>query len=244
MSEESLSGRTFLVTGASGLLGSALVSTLLGHGGRVLAHHRSPLPDHLKEHPDVSAFEADLQDVHQIRAMATFAEERFGHLDGVINNAASQPVSAFAETSEVEFDGVLDSGLKSVFFLIQSLAPLVADGGCILNIASIEGIAAPPGHAHYGAAKAGVIALTKTAAVEYAPRIRINALLPGLIARSGIEDEWPDGVRRWRERAPLERMGAPEDVAMAALFLLSPAAIWITGVALPVDGGMLARTTW
>lgn len=236
--------KAFVVTGASGWIGQGLVAALVERGHIVIAQHRSPLPDSLAKDPRVVSVAGDLRDMDAIDALAALIKDRFVQVAGVINNAASQPVDAFTTTTPERFDEVIESGLKSVFFMIQRLAPLVADGGCILNIASIEGITAPPGHAHYGAAKAGVIALTKTAAVEYGPRIRVNAMLPGLIARPGIETQWPDGVTRWQARAPLGRMGEPADLAKAALFLLSADAGWITGVALPVDGGMLARTTW
>jgi NAD(P)-dependent dehydrogenase (short-subunit alcohol dehydrogenase family) len=240
---EPFAHRTILVTGASGWIGEGIALALLDAGARVIAHHRSDLPEALAGHERVIAVRADLGDVDAIQEMATSLAQ-WGRLDGLVNNAAAQPVDPFMETSEASFDEVLDSGLKSVFFLSQAVAPLLRDGSCIVNIASIEGLVAPPGHAHYGAAKAGVISLTRTAAVELAPRLRVNAVLPGLIHRPGIESAWPDGVRRWRERAPLQRLGDRADVASATLFLLSDAAEWITGAALPVDGGVMARTTW
>ena len=87
--------------------------------------------------------------------------------------------------------------------------------------------------------------LTRAAALEYGPAgIRVNAVSPGLIDRDGLRDDWPEGVERWLERAPLGRMGAPQDVADAVLFLLSPAARWISGTNLVVDGGMSAQSRW
>lgn len=236
--------KPYVVTGASGWIGRALVTALLENDGVVVAQHRSPLPPELSAHPRVVGVSGDLRNLETIDHLISVAVDRFGGVAGLINNAASQPVDAIADTDVAAFDDVIESGLKSVFFVIQRSAPHLVDGGCILNIASIEAVTAPPGHAHYGAAKAGVIALTRTAAVEFGPRIRVNALLPGLIARPGIEQEWPDGVSRWQQRAPLGRLGEPTDLAKAARFLLSADAAWITGAALPVDGGMLARTTW
>ena len=94
------------------------------------------------------------------------------------------------------------------------------------------------GHSHYGAAKAAVVAHTRAAALELGPLgIRVNAVAPGLIARPGIAEQWPDGVARWEAACPLGRLGEPDDVADACLFLASDAARWITGAVLVVDGG-------
>jgi len=116
------------------------------------------------------------------------------------------------------------------------------DGGAVVNVASIEAERPAPQHSHYNAAKAGVLMHTRAAAFELAPLgIRVNAVSPGLIWRAGLEQQWPDGVARWKEAAPLRRLGRAEDVADACLFLASPAARWITGVNLPVDGGVLVH---
>ena len=118
-------------------------------------------------------------------------------------------------------------------------------GGAIINIASIEGIQPAVGHSHYAASKAAVLMHTRTAALELGGHgIRVNAVAPGLIEREGIADAWPEGVARWTAACPLGRLGRPEDVADAVLFLASDAARWITGATLIIDGGMLARPTW
>jgi glucose 1-dehydrogenase/3-oxoacyl-[acyl-carrier protein] reductase len=114
----------------------------------------------------------------------------------------------------------------------------------VVNIASIEGQIPAPGHAHYGASKAGVIAFTRSAAVEFGPHIRVNSISPGLVGREGIEEEWPEGVERYRNASPLSTIGAAEDIAYACLFLCSPWAKWITGENLVVDGGVGAVMSW
>jgi NAD(P)-dependent dehydrogenase (short-subunit alcohol dehydrogenase family) len=117
--------------------------------------------------------------------------------------------------------------------------------GAIVNIASIEGSDPAAGHAHYSASKSGMLMFTRSAALEYgAFGIRVNAVSPGLIHREGLESEWPDGVSRWTAKAPLERLGTDMDVADAVLFLLSPAARWISGTNLLVDGGMSTVSRW
>lgn len=230
-----INGKRILVTGASGWIGEGIALALRGAGAEVICHHRSRLPESLTGQPEVVG---DISKVADIKAIANEIKRRFGSLDGLVNNAAAQPVSAFLETSEAEYDLVMDSGLKSAFFLTQQLAPLM-NHGSVVSIASIEGENAPPGHAHYGAAKAGLLALTRTLAVELAP-IRVNAVLPGLIDRPGLAQEWPEGVNRWLTNVPSGRLGTREDVAEAVAYLLG--ADGITGTQVRVDGGMGARS--
>ena len=117
--------------------------------------------------------------------------------------------------------------------------------GAIVNIASIEGLQPADGHSHYAASKAAVLMHTRAAALELGRHgIRVNAVAPGLIERVDLAADWPDGVRRWQSACPLGRLGQPDDVADAVLFLASDAARWITGATLVVDGGMLTRSTW
>jgi len=118
-------------------------------------------------------------------------------------------------------------------------------GGAIVNIASIEGHSPAAGHGHYATSKAGQLMFTKAAALEYGRQgIRVNSVSPGLIDTGGLAEAWPPGVARWTAAAPLERLGQPEDVADAVLFLASPASRWITGADLLVDGGVSTHPTW
>jgi 3-oxoacyl-[acyl-carrier protein] reductase len=116
------------------------------------------------------------------------------------------------------------------------------DDGAIVNITSIESVNPAPNHSHYNAAKGGVLMFTRASACELAPHgIRVNAVAPGLIRREGLERDCTDGVERWQNAAPLKRLGLPEDVADACLFLASSAARWITGASLLVDGGVMTH---
>jgi NAD(P)-dependent dehydrogenase (short-subunit alcohol dehydrogenase family) len=147
--------------------------------------------------------------------------------------------------SEAEWDEVVNSNLRSTFLCTQAVARQMmaqGDGGAIVNIASIEAENPAPMHSHYNAAKGGVVMHTAAAANELGPHgIRVNAVSPGLIWREGIEQAWPDGVERFLKAAPLGRLGRADDVADACLFLASPAARWITGANLRVDGGVMTK---
>ena len=169
-----------------------------------------------------------------------------GRIDAWINNAALQPVGAFLDLTAADETAVVDSNLGFVMRGTRAAARRVgAEGLAVVNIASIEGLAPAHGHSHYAAAKAAVLHHTRAAALELGRSgVRVNAVAPGLIDRPGLTDDWPEGVERWTSVVPLNRLGQPEDVADACLFLSSPAARWITGATLVVDGGVLTRNTW
>jgi NAD(P)-dependent dehydrogenase (short-subunit alcohol dehydrogenase family) len=172
--------------------------------------------------------------------------DRFGRLDILINNAGTYPNQSLFEMTLDEWRGMYESVVQTTMLCTQAAArQMRASGGAIVNIASIGAIHPAPDHSHYASAKAAVVMFTKAAALElgrYA--IRVNSVSPGLIARPGIEEQWPDGVARWQAKALLGRLGQPEDVADASLFLASPAARWITGQNLVVDGGVTSSAIY
>jgi 3-oxoacyl-[acyl-carrier protein] reductase len=175
-------------------------------------------------------------------------DEAFAHhgrLDAVVNNAGVQPVEPLPDMTTEQWQSVVDINLTGPFAVTQAAASLLPAGGSVTHIASIEGSHPAPGHAHYAASKAALIMHARAAALEYGPRgIRVNTVSPGLITRPGIESQWPEGVARWRSAAPLTRLGTPEDIGNACVFLASDLASWITGHDLVVDGGVTARPTW
>src|SRR6185437_9318257 len=162
----------------------------------------------------------------------------------VVNNAGIQPVAALEAIDDDALGEMLRVNVQGVAAMTREAAARMPRGGAIVNVGSIEGLQPAFAHSHYAAAKAAVLMHSRAAALELGPQgIRVNAVSPGLIDAPGLERAWPDGVARWHAAAPLGRLGEPADVADAVLFLVSPAARWISGANLVVDGGVLAHNT-
>ncbi|MFK0250561.1 SDR family NAD(P)-dependent oxidoreductase [Amycolatopsis azurea] len=246
-----LTGTTTLVTGASGGIGGGIALRFAEAGSAVAVHYHRDEASALAVIERVeaaggtaAAFAADLTDDGECRRLVAAAAAWTGRLDTLVNNAGVQPVEPLPEMSAESWRAVLDANLTSAFSCTQAAAE-VMDGGSVVHIASIEADRPAPGHAHYSSAKAALVMHARAAALEYGPRgLRVNAVSPGLIDRAGLGDAWPDGVRRWEQAAPLGRLGTPEDIANACLFLASPLASWITGHNLTVDGGVSTHPTW
>ena len=234
-----------LVTGASGNIGRGIAEGLAAAGAAVVVHCHSnaKAADELAQAIGGRAVQADLADPQAVDDMLAAVTPTM-----LVNNAARQDVAALPDIGVEDWRAMLATNLDGAFHVMQRCAAAWAKddrGGAIVNIASIEASDPATGHAHYATSKAALLMLTRAAALEYGPdAIRVNAVSPGLIYRAGLEIDWPDGVERWLERAPLGRLGTPQDVADAVLFLLSPAARWISGTNLVVDGGMSAQSRW
>lgn len=250
-----LADRTILVTGASGNIGRAIAKRLAEAGAAIIAHYcngQEAAERLVAEIADLSgraiSVQADLRSETEIRQMMQEIQSSNLRLDGVVNNAAAQPVQAIKDISGEDWHAVISANLDGAFMVSRYAAEAMRKHelqGAIVNIASIEGSDPAHGHAHYAASKAGLIMLTRSLALEYGDYgIRANAVSPGLIDRQGLTQDWPQGVDSWRQHAPLSRLGVADDVANAVLFLLSPAASWISGSNLVVDGGMSSVSRW
>ncbi|UOQ61607.1 SDR family oxidoreductase [Leucobacter rhizosphaerae] len=210
------------------------------------------------------AVRADLADAGSAERLVDDAVRALGGLDGVVNNAGIQPLQMLAETSREAWDEVLATNLGAVFEVSRAAAaamgvdaesghagPDVGPRGSaprnrwITHIASIEASRPAPAHAHYAVAKAGLVMHARAAALELGPLgIRVNTVSPGLVARPGLAEAWPEGVASWESTAPLGRLATTSDIGNACVLLASDAAAFITGQDLAVDGGMLATPGW
>ncbi|MFE7608746.1 SDR family NAD(P)-dependent oxidoreductase [Streptomyces celluloflavus] len=243
-----------LITGASGGIGRGIALRFAAAGAAVVAHFhtradaaRALIAEIQEGGGSALALGADLAVEAECHRLVREAAGWRGRLTALVNNAGVQPTQELAAMSLADWRAVADPDVHSVFACTQAAAVVMREGGggSVTHIASIEAAHPAPHHAHYCAAKAAVVMHARSAALEYgAYGIRVNSVSPGLIARPGLEEAWPEGVRRWRAASPTGRLGRPEDIGDACVFLASPMASWITGQDLVVDGGVSARPTW
>ena len=244
--------KVVLVTGASSGIGAGIARRFAAAGADVVVHYHRGGEAAEAVAAEISAHgrtavtvQADVANAVEVRQMFGRAISKLSHIDVVVNNAGIYPQANLLEMSESDWDATIDANLKGVFLCTQAAAKHMVErgeGGSILNISSIEAVNPAPGHSHYTASKAGVVMFTKTAALELGEHhIRVNAVGPGLINAPQLPSAWPEGLARWLDRVPLGRVGEPEDIADACLYLASDAARWVTGVHLLIDGGILTN---
>lgn len=246
-----LRGKTVLVTGAARGIGAAIATRFAGEGASVVVHYRS---DRAGAQRVVAAIAAAGGSARAVKADITTGRapdaliRRSGPVDVLVNNAVFQPITPLTAIGVDEWRAVMETNVTAVFRLTSAAARGMAErrtGGSIIHIASIEGTHPAAGHAHYATSKAALLMHARAAALELGTHgIRVNAVSPGLVDRDGLEREWPEGVARWCDAAPLGHLIAPGDVADACLFLASPLSRSVTGHNLVVDAGVTATSRW
>lgn len=246
-----LADQVAVVTGGGSGIGRAISLLFAAEGARVVA--ADLVPERAQETAalidggggQAIGVEVDVSDAARVAAMARAATDTFGRVDILVNNAGLSVGDTILDFDEAAWDLNLDVVLKSVYLCSRAVVPGMIERrkGAILNVASVNGLTAV-GEAAYSAAKAGMINLTANMALHFGENgIRVNCVAPGTIRtpiwgeRVKRDPQVFEKIARWY---PLGRVGEPEDVAEAALFLCSDAASWITGVTLPVDGGLTA----
>jgi len=240
-----LTGKTALITGASGGIGGAIAKTLHGQGARVvLSGTRVEALDSLKAELGARAFivQANLADTASVEALPKAAEEAAGAgVDILVNNAGITRDNLFMRMKDEEWDQVIAVNLTAAFRLSRAVlrGMMKKRWGRIVQISSVVGATGNPGQANYAAAKAGLVGMTKSLAAEVASRnITVNAVAPGFIQTAMTEVLTDQQKEMISQRIPAGRMGRPEEIAAAVLYLASQEAAYVTGETIHINGGM------
>ena len=242
-----LDGQVALVTGASRGIGRAIATAYAEAGAKVMLSSRKQegLDKAAAEiGGDVDVFAAHAGDPVQAEACVAATLEHFGGLHILVNNAGTNPFWGPAmEIDLPRYDKTFEVNLRGplVWTQLAWRAAMAERGGCVINVASIGGLGTPGAVPIYANTKAALIHLTKALALELAPKVRVNALAPGIVKTDMARAFWEGSEDALGSQFPLGRLGEPGDIAAAALFLASPAASWITGEVMVVDGGQLLK---
>jgi glucose 1-dehydrogenase len=260
MTSSRLADKTIVVTGGSSGLGRAMSLAFAAHGADVIVADVRREPREGGEPTDalIAArggravfLEADAARWADIDAVIDAAVERGGRLDVMVNNAvvAGRHSKGLLETDEADWDAIMDVGLRGVFLCCKrAIAQMLTQEprnearGRVINMSSQHGMVGTPGHVAYCAAKGGVVNLTRQLAVDFGPRgVLVNAIAPGKILTTPLDEPDTEEILAYsRARTPFSRLGRPEDVAAAAVFLASDESTYISGTNLLVDGGWMA----
>lgn len=238
-----LAGRVAIVTGGGRGVGRGIAERFLAAGAEVVICGRSE-PETLPAAGGRCArfVAADVRELEQIARVIAFARATCGRLDVLVNNAGGSPAAPAASASPRFSEKIVALNLLAPLHFAQQANAVMqeqAEGGAIVNVGSVSALRPSPGTAAYGAAKAGLLSLTRTLAMEWAPKVRVNAVAAGMIRTEQVEMHYGDAAAQARVAAtvPLGRLGTPHDVGDACVFLASPLAAYVSGATLVLDGG-------
>jgi 3-oxoacyl-[acyl-carrier protein] reductase len=249
-----LRGRVALITGASSGIGRAIALVFAESGVHVAFNYLDTGPESQRlahqvaaelRDMEVSVYHrpCDVREPEEVRAFVGEVVEELGGLHFLVNNAGIGRDGALWRMGDEEWDAVLDTNLSGAFYFIRAAAPILRgqEWGKIVNVASVHGVRGEFGLANYVSSKAGLMGLTRSAAIELGPKnINVNAVAPGYIRTTQLTEQVPAEILdRAREKSVLGRLGDPQDVAQLVLFLCSEGARHITGAVVPIDGGYL-----
>jgi NAD(P)-dependent dehydrogenase (short-subunit alcohol dehydrogenase family) len=245
-----LEGRGAIVTGGATGIGRVIARSLAREGCHVAINYVGAADQADQAVGELRALgveaialAADVRRAGEVQSMIGAAVQTFGRLDVLVNNAAVQTEGAFLDVSEDDWDRVIDTNLKGTFLCTQAAARQMAkSGGAIVNIGSGSNFVPFPTLVAYTCSKGGIEMLTKVAALSFAPQqIRVNCVAPGAILVDRTKHELPDYAGQFAKITPMGRVGLPEDVAGAVVFLASDASRFITGQTIVVDGGLFTQ---
>lgn len=245
--EDSLdfSGEVVIVTGGTRGIGRGIAEMFMGAGAETLICARNEPDDGglpSSKGRRAHFVRADVREAKQAAMVVDSALERYGRVDVLVNNAGGSPAVPAAEASERFITSVVALNLLAPFFCAQAANSAMQaqdHGGSIINIGSVSGLRPSPGASAYGAAKAGLVNLTRTLAVEWGPKVRVNCVVGGLLDSGAGDDHYGGsaGVRAIEATVPLRRLGTPGDIAGVCLFLASSLASYVSGATVEVHGG-------
>lgn len=240
--ETSLAGRTLLLTGATGSIASAIARLAAARGANLVLTdlHEPPLHDLAADCAPARSlvFAANLRDPAAATQVVERARAQFGTIDMLIPAAGIYRQRRFSDMQEQEWRETMEVNLDAVYRIIRAAIPVLSDRSAIVNITSIAAHRGSAEHSHYAATKGALLSLTRSLAMELAPRTRVNSLSPGIIRTPMVDDLLAAKGAALIAATPLARLGEPEEVARATLFLASDAASFITGETLHVNGGL------
>jgi len=247
---DSLAGKVAVITGGGQGIGLGISQAMLAAGVSLIVAQRSPLPAELTSDDKVQWIEVDLAQADSYADIANRVRQSHGKVDVLVNNAGFMFEKTLDDMQLEDWNRMLAVNLTAPLFLSKLLLPLMRENqaGSIINIGSIEGLAANPEHSAYCASKGGVHALTKAMAVDLGKdNIRVNAIAPGWI-RSDLSDDYinaqPESEQAWKDlykMHPLGRIGEPDDVGQLAVYLASDASRFLTGQVIVIDGGRTSK---